>query len=145
MKSEGSSKKALRLQQALCFELGPERYAVSRDRVSTVGALEQVERVAGTPPSIFGLWERDGRVYTVLDLPGLLLQDSWEGESWAIRLVRPFPYLALRVPAGLKLQPLPLVPPGNGWLTSVHYLGKRTHRIEIQPLIDHVVPNVPSR
>lgn len=144
MNSVDSGTKALRLQQSLCFDLGPERYAVSRDRVAAVGAIEHVERVAGTPPGIYGLWQRDGRVYTVLDLPGLLLRDSWEGKSWAIRLVRPFPYLALRVPADLRMQPLPFVPPGDGWLTTVQYRGKRTHRIEIQPLIDLVAPDLPN-
>jgi len=135
---------APRLQPALCFDLGVERYAISLDRVCGVGALERVERVPGTPPGVFGLWNRGGRIYTVIDLPGLLLRDSWSGESWAVRLVRPFPYLALRVPASLRSQNMPLVAPGETWLTTFRYGGRRTHRIEIQPLVELLEPQARS-
>ena len=83
----------------LFFALERQRYAIRLSAIDGVESPRAIRAVPGAPPHVLGLAHWRGRLLTVVDLPGIVDDDSSGGTPSLLRLAAPHAGLALFLPA----------------------------------------------
>jgi len=90
-------------ERLLLFELGRKRYALPLARVAGLATCGAIRSIPGSPPTVIGLTEWRGRLFTVIDLPAMLGADPDAAPSCLVRLAAPLERTALTLPARVQL------------------------------------------